>query len=59
MTEKLRRGLAAMSPEQRQRIAAMGGSAVKAKNRAFSRDSELAAEAGAKGGAAGKGKKRK
>ena len=47
---KAKRGFAVMSVEQRRAIAAKGGASVKANNRAFSRDSELARVAGAKGG---------
>lgn len=47
---KARRGFAAMSEEQRIRIASRGGSAIKPENRSFSRDPELARRAGRKGG---------
>jgi len=44
------RGFAAMTPEKRREIATKGGAGVPAEKRAFSRDRELAAEAGRKGG---------
>lgn len=47
-----KKGFAALTPERVREIAAMGGAAVKAEDRAFSRDPELAKRAGAKGGAA-------
>lgn len=47
---KAKRGFAVMSVEQRRAIAAKGGASVKDENRAFSRNSELARAAGAKGG---------
>ena len=50
MTSK--RGFASLSPEQRKEVARKGGLAVCAKNRSFSRDRELAASAGRKGGQA-------
>ena len=39
-----------MTPEKRREIATKGGAGVPAEKRAFSRDRELAAEAGRKGG---------
>lgn len=48
------RGFASMSLERRQEIARMGGAAVPAEKRAFSTDRSLAAEAGRKGGEAGR-----
>jgi general stress protein YciG len=44
------RGFASMDLEKRRKIAAMGGHAVKAKDRAFSKDRDLAVRAGRKGG---------
>ena len=52
--KKSRRGFAAMSPEKRSAIASLGGKAVPADRRSFSTNPELAAAAGAKGGAATK-----
>ncbi len=49
---KKKRGFAAMSLEQRQAIAAIGGRAVPAEKRSFSLDKGLAAIAGKKGGKA-------
>jgi general stress protein YciG len=45
-----KRGLAALSPERRREIAAMGGRAVPPEKRAFSQDHQFAAKAGHKGG---------
>ena len=42
---KAPRGFAAMSPDQRRRIAAMGGKAVPAEKRAFAQDRDLAVRA--------------
>lgn len=39
-----------MSPERRREVASKGGLAVKAENRAFSKDKKLAVKAGRKGG---------
>lgn len=39
-----------MSPEKRREIAAMGGASVPADKRSFSKDKDLAAAAGRKGG---------
>lgn len=47
---KQRRGFACMTPERRREIAAKGGAAVKPESRAFSKNRELATEAGRKGG---------
>jgi general stress protein YciG len=47
---KSRRGFAAMSPELRREIARKGGASVAAANRSFSKDRDLAASAGCKGG---------
>jgi uncharacterized protein len=47
---KLRKGFAAMSPERRIEIARKGGASVRAENRSFSQDPDLAAAAGRKGG---------
>ena len=49
-TQPKPRGLAAMTPERRREIASLGGRSVKPENRAFSRDPQLAAEAGCVGG---------
>ncbi len=43
-------GFAAMSPERRKEIASLGGKAIPAELRAFSRSKELAAAAGRVGG---------
>ncbi len=45
-------GFATMTPERRKEIAAMGGRAMKAGNRTFSRDPDFAKEAGRQGGLA-------
>lgn len=55
---KARRGFAAMSPERQREIASKGGSAIPASKRSFSIDRNLAAMAGAKGGAATQDKNR-
>ena len=44
------RGFASMIPERRREIASKGGKSVKPENRAYSRDKDLAARAGRKGG---------
>lgn len=49
--DKSRRGFASMSPERRREIARKGGKSVDPRQRAFSKDPELAARAGTKGGA--------
>jgi hypothetical protein len=46
------RGFASLTPERRSEIARMGGAAVPREKRSFSIDSELAREAGRKGGSA-------
>jgi general stress protein YciG len=46
-----KRGFAAMTLEQRQEIASMGGKAVPPEKRSFAQDKALAASAGKKGGA--------
>ena len=53
--EKQRRGFAVMSPEQRARIASLGGRAAHAKGTAHEWDSEKAAAAGRKGGTISRG----
>lgn len=45
-----KRGFASMTPEKRRQIASMGGKAVPAEARSFSKDRKLASEAGRKGG---------
>jgi general stress protein YciG len=52
---KLRRGFAAMSPERVREIAKKGGASVPNEKRAFSKDRDLAAEAGRKGGNVSRG----
>jgi general stress protein YciG len=47
---KSRRGFAAMSPERRREISAMGGRAVDPAKRSFSQNNDLARRAGRKGG---------
>jgi uncharacterized protein len=47
---KSKRGFASMSPERQREIASMGGKSVAAENRAFSKQRDLAYEAGRKGG---------
>ena len=49
-TTKKPRGFAAMSPERRAEIAAMGGRSIPAEKRSFSQNRELARTAGIKGG---------
>lgn len=56
MTAK--RGFASMTPEQRRKIASMGGKAVPAEKRSFSRDKALAVRSGQKGGKAVKAEDR-
>ena len=53
---KQRRGFAAMTPERRKEIAAMGGRSGAPENRTFSKDRAHAAAAGAKGGSAKRAK---
>lgn len=57
MTEKTpsKRGFASMSPERRTAIAKLGGAAVPADKRSFSKDRGLASVAGSKGGHASRG----
>jgi uncharacterized protein len=45
-----KRGFASMSAERQREIASMGGKSVPAQNRAFSKQRDLAYEAGRKGG---------
>jgi general stress protein YciG len=52
---KPKRGFAAMSPERQREIARKGGESVPPENRSFSRNRELAATAGRKGGEASHG----
>lgn len=58
MTEKQHRGFACMTPEKRAEIASKGGSAVPPDKRYYSTHHEQAVEAGRRGGAAGKGKRK-
>lgn len=51
MTET-KRGFAAMDPEKRREIARKGGASVPGEKRSFTRDRDLAANAGRKGGTA-------
>lgn len=53
-----RKGFATMTPEQIRKIARLGGQSVPAECRSFSRDHELAAAAGRKGGTISRKKKR-
>lgn len=48
-----KRGFAGMSPERRREIAAKGGSSIPPEKRSFSKNRDLAAWAGSKGGAMG------
>ena len=48
--QKAKRGFAAMDREKQRAIASKGGQSVPSEKRSFSRDPELAAEAGRKGG---------
>ncbi len=50
--QKLRRGFASMNADRQRDIASLGGRSIKPENRVFSRDRELAAAAGRKGGLA-------
>lgn len=50
MTEKMKRGFAAMDPQQQREIAAMGGRAAHEYGRAHEFTSEEARKAGRKGG---------
>ncbi len=53
--KKARRGFAAMDPEKRREIARKGGAAVDPAKRSFSKNRDLAATAGKKGGESGRG----
>lgn len=53
---KAKRGFGAMDPARVAEIARKGGMSVKPESRSFSKNRELAAEAGRKGGSGGKGK---
>lgn len=55
---KQRKGFAVLSLEERRRIASMGGKAVKPENRAYSKNRELAVEAGRKGGLSSRRRKK-
>lgn len=50
-----RRGFAAMNPERRREIARKGGASVPGEKRSFSKNRDLAASAGRKGGEAKRG----
>lgn len=50
------RGFASMDKAKQREIASKGGQSVKAENRSFSQDRQLAAEAGRRGGQALQGK---
>ena len=50
-SEKPKRGFAAMDPERRRAIAKLGGAAVPAEKRTFSKKRNVASAAGTKGGA--------
>lgn len=52
---KLRRGFACMTPEKRREISTKGGASVPSHKRSFSKDKDLAASAGKKGGENSKG----
>ena len=54
-----KRGFASMDPTLQRELARRGGAAVKPQNRSFSKNPGLAAEAGRKGGEAGRGKRQK
>ena len=56
---KSKRGFASWTPERRAEIARLGGKSVPADRRSFSQSKDLAASAGAKGGAASHGGGRK
>ena len=53
------RGFASMDPEKQRQIASKGGQSVPPEQRSFSKNHELAAQAGRKGGEAGGGANRK
>lgn len=55
---KQRKGFAVLSLEERRRIASMGGKAVRPENRAYSKNRELAVEAGRKGGLSSRRRKK-
>ena len=55
MTDKQKRGFAAMPPEKQREIASMGGKASHVKGTGHEWDSEAARKAGAKGGHASRG----
>lgn len=50
MNNKHKRGFASLSVEKRKAIASMGGKGVPSDKRSFSKDRELASNAGRKGG---------
>jgi general stress protein YciG len=50
-SEKPKRGFAAMDPERRRAIARLGGAAVPAEKRTFSKKRDVASAAGTRGGA--------
>ena len=50
-----RRGFAAMDPDRRREIARKGGASVPGEKRSFTRDRDLAANAGRKGGSSSRG----
>jgi general stress protein YciG len=52
MPEKMRKGFATMTPEQRRVIASKGGKALAPEQRSFSKDRSLASAAGKVGGLA-------
>jgi uncharacterized protein len=52
---KQKRGFAAMSVERRREIARKGGASVPSEKRSFSKNKELATDAGRKGGAVSRG----
>jgi general stress protein YciG len=52
MPEKMRKGFAVMTPEQRRVIASKGGKALAPEQRSFSKDRSLASAAGKVGGLA-------
>lgn len=54
-TPRSRRGFAAMDPDRRREIARKGGASVPGEKRSFTRDRDLAANAGRKGGSSSRG----
>ena len=54
-TTRSRRGFAAMDPDRRREIARKGGASVPGEKRSFTRDRDLAANAGRKGGSSSRG----